>query len=406
MAATAPLTNTPLTYGAVSKTFHWLTALLILTAFPLGMIANGYPYDTSAQLTVKATLFSVHKTVGVTVFFVALARILWALTQTKPGLLHADRRLESFAAETAHWMLYISLVIVPLSGWLHHAATAGFAPIWWPFGQSLPMVPQSEAVAGFFSGWHVVFTKVLAASVLLHIAGALKHHVIDRDSTLRRMLPGRVTLDAVPTAPKGHAPLVAALALWAVAIAGGSALGLTSAGHDTAAPQPVALTVAPSQWQVDTGTLGISIRQFGSDVTGHFDNWTAAITFDPDADGPVMGAVTVDIAIASLTLGSVSAQALGGGFLDATTYPTATFAAEILRDGDGYLADGTLSLRGVSAPVQLPFTLVLDGDRAEMSGSTTLDRRAYDVGVADYNDDSSLGFPVAIDVTLTAQRTE
>ncbi|MGD9294163.1 MAG: cytochrome b/b6 domain-containing protein, partial [Roseobacter sp.] len=135
-----PLSNTAQHYGSISKTFHWLTALLILTLIPLGIYANDLPYDSSEQLARKAWFFSLHKTLGVTVFFVALARILWAIVQPKPSPLHPDRKLETFAGSMVHWLLYGSLLLVPLSGWVHHAATTGFAPIWWPLGQNLPLV--------------------------------------------------------------------------------------------------------------------------------------------------------------------------------------------------------------------------------------------------------------------------
>jgi len=75
-------------FAPITKVFHWLTALLILIIIPLGVIANGAPFETSEELARKAWLFSLHKTLGVAVFFVALLRILWALTQEKPGPLH------------------------------------------------------------------------------------------------------------------------------------------------------------------------------------------------------------------------------------------------------------------------------------------------------------------------------
>ena len=74
--------NTARSYGSVERTLHWLTALLILTAIPLGLYASDLPYATGAELARKAQVFSLHKTVGVTAFFVALIRIVWALTQT------------------------------------------------------------------------------------------------------------------------------------------------------------------------------------------------------------------------------------------------------------------------------------------------------------------------------------
>ena len=229
-----PLANTASSYGAVARFFHWTTALLILTAIPLGLIAHGLPYDTDAELARKATLFSIHKTVGVTAFFVALARILWAVVQPKPAPVHPERGLETWAAETAHWLLYTSMVIVPLSGWLHHAATTGFAPILWPFGQTLPFVPVSPAVADFFGAWHWVFTKVLGLAVFLHIAGALKHAVIDRDGVLARMATGRPA-----GSERGHAsrvPFLSASLVVAAAIAGGTALGWPKAATRNRGP--------------------------------------------------------------------------------------------------------------------------------------------------------------------------
>ena len=103
-------TNTHTTYGSITKTFHWLTALLILTAFPLGIIANGAPFATGEEIAQKAWLFSLHKTVGVTAFFTALMRILWALTQQSPVSLHSDRKLETFAANTVHCNFGIEMV--------------------------------------------------------------------------------------------------------------------------------------------------------------------------------------------------------------------------------------------------------------------------------------------------------
>ena len=135
--------NTPRSFGTVTRTFHWLTALLILTAIPLGVIANRLPYDTAQALAQKAQLFSLHKTLGIAAFLLGLARILWALVERHPAPLHPDRKAELTLASAVHWLLYISLVAVPLTGWVHHAAVTGFAPILWPFGQTLPVVPLS-----------------------------------------------------------------------------------------------------------------------------------------------------------------------------------------------------------------------------------------------------------------------
>ena len=399
-----PLSDSPARYGSLTKIFHWLTALLILTALPLGLIAENAPYATGEELAAKATLFSLHKTVGLAAFFTALLRILWALSQTRPGLLHPQRRLEAFAAHLVHWMLYGAMVLVPLSGWVHHAATSGFAPIWWPFGQSLPFVAKSETVAEIASTLHYLGFVVLAASILAHIAGALKHAVIDRDDTLQRMLPGKTAAPGAASQRHILPPLAAAL-LWGGIIAFGT-FGAAPAPHpqqaQTTAPAPA--PDAAANWQVETGTIALTVAQFGSEVSGQFGTWDATINFNETPANGTHGTVSARIAIPSLTLGSVTDQALGADFLAAETHPTARFEADILAAETGYIARGTLALRGVERALDLPFSLDIDGNTAAMSGQIALDRRDFGVGDT-IPDAGTLGFSVVIRITLTATRT-
>lgn len=417
--------NTTLAYGSVAKTFHWLTALLILSVIPLGLIANDLAhqiqdpsFDGSQSVIDRAIfLFSLHKTIGVTVFFVALARIAWAFTQPKPGLLNADNKVEAFLADTVHWLLYGSLVLVPLSGWVHHAAAAGFAPIWWPFGQTLPFVPKSESLATTASALHLIFEKVLIASILLHVAGALKHHVVDKDATLRRMLPGRHDLPEPPKQVHSPVPFVAAVVLWGTAVAVGTGLGSfepsygTSrdthvASSDTTSAPETAKTddVRPDTWTVEAGTLGIEVKQLGSTVTGEFDAWTADITFtNPQDNGPA-GHVSVVIDIASLTLGSVTAQAMGPDYFDSAAFPDAVFEADLQKRDTGYVAEGTLRIRDKTLPVSMPFTLALSGDTADMTATLEVNRLDFDIGLG-VKDEASLGFGVLIKVDLAAKKT-
>ncbi len=405
-----PFLNTNTHYGTVSKSFHWLTALLILTLFPLGLIAENLPYDTGAQLARKAWLFSLHKTLGITLFFVALLRILWTLTQKKPALLNADHKAESFAAETVHWLLYLSLVLVPLSGWLHHAATEGFAPICWPFGQSLPLVPKSDSVAHFFGTWHFVLTKVLAITLLLHIAGALKHAFIDKDNTLRRMWFGHSNIPDLPKARHSTRPRTAAGIVYGVAVLGASVLAFSapSPSIDTAAETQTDRVVTADtagNWQVKEGTLALTITQFGNALSGQFDGWNAVIDFDETVEDGLSGTVEVTVDIASLRLGSVTDQAMGPDFFDEENHPTAVFSADILTLGDGqYDAVGTLTLRGVEVPLILPFSLRIEDDTAVMSSTVSTDRRDFAIG-DNMPDEASVGFAVRIDANLTAQKT-
>jgi cytochrome b561/polyisoprenoid-binding protein YceI len=395
------MTNTHKRYGSVSKSLHWLTALLIVTAFPLGMIANGWAFDSSESLATKAWLFSLHKTVGVSVFFVALVRITWAFTQPRPAGLHPERRVETFLAEAVHWLLYISLVIVPLTGWIHHAATTGFAPIWWPFGQTLPFVPQTPTVEYGAAAMHWLFTKLLALSIVLHVAGALKHHFIDRDGVLRRMLPGSPALQAFEIKPHKAAPAFAAFGIYIV----GAAFALSFLASDKAASSISALVAPDTQWEVESGSLQFTVTQMNSPITGSFPDWTASITFDESLTEGRHGEVTVVIAIDSMTLGSVTSQAKGAEFFNAQAHPTAQFEAEILPAADGYVAEGSLTLAGASVPVSMPFALEIADGRASMEGSVTVDRRSFGMGES-YPDEGTVGFAVKIDVALVASRSK
>ncbi|MCO6381868.1 cytochrome b/b6 domain-containing protein [Oceanicola sp. 502str15] len=429
-----PLANTPASYGTISKSFHWLTVLLILALWPLGWFANWWPYDTQAAFDTKFLLFSLHKTLGVTLFVIALARVVWTLTQPHPRHI-SENRAEGLAASTVHWLLYGSIIALPITGWIEHAASEGYAPILWPLGQGLPFIPKSVPLSVAFAHMHVALTWVILGAVALHVAGALKHALIDRDGTLARMWFTRRT-PPTPPAAKGYGPLpaLAAAAVLAAAMAfpfltaeepheesapavQSEADGIQSEQSEaTEAPTPQTAEAAPPAdqttpadtplWQVQSGTIALTIQQMGQAVTGAFPDFTAQIAYDPDAPGPEKGQADVTIDIATLSLGSVAAQAQGPDYFDSTQHPTASFSGPIIADDAGNLSvDGTLTIKGHSAPVPLPFTLTIEGDTATASGTTTLDRRSFHVGDT-MTDESSLGFTVEITINLTATRAD
>lgn len=387
--------NTTGSYGSIARSLHWLMALLILSNFGLGLWAEDLPRGSDAEVAWVAQIYSAHKTIGVAAFFLALIRVLWALSQIKPHALHPDRRLETFAAEAVHWSLYAAILLVPASGWVHHAATTGFAPILWPFGQSLPFVPKSEMLALTFKSIHGAAVKLLFLSLALHIAGALKHLVIDRDGTVARMLTGR---EIMPESVSHSAlyPALAALLAWGAILGVGVALSPQPANV-----VPPAMTNAENgNWAVTDGTLSFTVRQMGQDVTGNFAGWQATIIYD---EGTKTGTTNVTIPLSGMTLGAVTTQAAGPEFFDVGAHPTAIFNAGI-DDQDGQLvAAGTLSLKGQDVPMTLPFTLAIDGDTATMSGQITLDRRDFGMGPS-YPDESTVGFGVVVDVELRASR--
>ena len=403
MARRTEPTNTTATYGWVERGFHWAIALLIVTAIVLSKLAEWTGSGSDAELATKVFLYSFHKTVGVSIFLVAVARILWALSQPRPAPLH--RGWEARLAALVHWLLYSSLVIVPLLGWTAHAASSGFAEIWWPLGQGLPGIPKDAHLSETLFTLHTVFVKVLIGSLILHVAGAVKHAVVDRDATLARMWNG--TEPARVAARERHVlPLLGAAAVWGVTLAIGLWLAPAEEVRAESAAPAVAAEAGAANWTVESGTLSITVAQMGSPVTGSFADWQASIDFDeaPREDG-TNGAVEVTVDTGSLTLGSVTTQATGEEFLSSGLFPTARYVATIRPEGEGHVAEGTLALRGVEVPLTLPFTLDVAGDTAEMTGQATLDRRDFEMGQT-YPDESSVGFAVVLDVALTARRAE
>ncbi|MEL6548801.1 MAG: cytochrome b/b6 domain-containing protein [Pseudomonadota bacterium] len=388
------LTNTDTRYGLVTKTVHWLTALLIVGVIATGSIAYDLSISDPVALDWKIRLYAVHKAIGLTIFFVALFRIAWAISQPKPGMIGGEKKTQSFMAQLAHWTLYASLVLVPLTGWMTHAATEGFAPIPWPFGQNLFFIPEDPELANTLAGAHLLFQRLMVIAILLHIAGALKHHFIDKDATLRRMWFGRPNLPRVSPTPHTALPAVTAVAIFA-AVGTAAALVPVKGGVDTVALEEVA-----SDWRVLDGEIEIEVTQLGTPVTGTFADWTAAIAFDPEAEGDMKGNAEVTVSIGSLTLGSVTSQAMGADFFNVEAFPTATVTGDIVALGDGYELQGTIRIKDTEAPLSLPFDLSLEGDTARATGSITLDRMTFAIGTG--TDEGSLGLGVDVRIGLTA----
>jgi cytochrome b561/polyisoprenoid-binding protein YceI len=389
------IANTTTSYGIAARFFHWTIAVLVLIDIVLGVLGKLTPRsaDTVGFLQL---LYSTHKTIGVTVLGLAVLRVIWAILQPRPVPLHPERRVETFAAETAHWLLYAAIFVLPLSGWVLHSAEVGFAPIWWPFGQNLPFVPKSEYVVHVAANVHWAAGIVLAATLAAHISGALKHAVIDRDDTLARMLRGRSAGNGQGKAATHKAPALAALLIWGLTL--GGAVTVFAPTYDAQTGERSA-PVSTTGWAVQDGTLSIAVMQMGASVVGTFAGWQAEIKYDPEAG---TGHVTAIIDTTSLTLGSVTDQAKGPEFFDVATNSQATFDGEIARiDSVSHNATGLLTLVGKSVPVTLTFDLVVTDGIAKMSGTTVLDRRDFGMGAA-YPDESSVGFSVEVQIDLTA----
>ncbi|MBU0859630.1 MAG: cytochrome b, partial [Alphaproteobacteria bacterium] len=178
------LKNTTLTYGTVARYIHWATAFIVLFLLALGLYMEDL--DFSPQ---KLALYGLHKSFGFTVLGLVIVRILWRAANPAPHHLATHQRWEVLLARFMHVCLYLALIGMPLSGWVMSSA-ADFPHTFFNLFSMPDLIPgKNDALYKLSRLAHGWCAYALIAAIGLHMAGALKHHVIDRDSTLRRMLP-------------------------------------------------------------------------------------------------------------------------------------------------------------------------------------------------------------------------
>lgn len=185
--------NSTRRYGAIAMTLHWLIAAMILFMLGLG------PYMTSLDETDPQTfpLFQLHKSIGLTILMLSLARLGWRLANSVPALPSGMSDRERFAARTVHALFYVLMIAVPLMGWATVSSAALAVPTMWfglfewphiPFLADLPRADK-RVIEGPLAVTHSVLAFSMLLLAVLHVAAALKHQFRDRDDVLKRMLP-------------------------------------------------------------------------------------------------------------------------------------------------------------------------------------------------------------------------
>jgi len=173
--------NTRYTGTAIS--LHWLIALAIFANLALGFYVSDLPFSPQ-----RIRLISYHKWMGVTIFLFAVIRAFWRLTHKPPALPDSIPRWQQMASAAAHGLLYLLIVIVPLSGWFYSSA-AGVPVMYFGVIRLPDLIGADKALAANLKELHEALNFILIAVVILHVLAALKHHFMDRDEILVRMLP-------------------------------------------------------------------------------------------------------------------------------------------------------------------------------------------------------------------------
>jgi len=178
------LRNTPVRYGSVAQTLHWVIVGLLIVQFTLGKIAADLPNGFD-----KLVLLARHKSFGITILSLALLRLAWRLLDRPPPLPPMPG-WQATAARISHFSLYTLLFAMPLTGWTMSSAS-NYPVSWFGLVQLPDLVAPDPALKEGLNEIHVTLSNVLLALASLHVAAALKHQFLDRDGLLYRMLPWR-----------------------------------------------------------------------------------------------------------------------------------------------------------------------------------------------------------------------
>ena len=177
------LKNDESRYGVVAQFFHWAVVILIIVQYVLANWADGLPLG-SAKIAVLAR----HKSFGITILALVLLRLVWRWFNTVPPEPLAMPRWQKITARVSHIAMYALLLATPVVGWL--MSSARNFPVSWFGLVTLPdFIAPNRPAYDFLHEAHEFMALTLLALALLHVAAALKHHFVDRDNVLRRMLP-------------------------------------------------------------------------------------------------------------------------------------------------------------------------------------------------------------------------
>jgi cytochrome b561/polyisoprenoid-binding protein YceI len=406
-------------YSHIAIFLHWTIAALL--AFQISL---GWGLHTVGAHGFAA--FQLHKSVGITILLLTLVRVAVRFWKPRPAPMEGG--FNGALAKAVHIGLYLFMLGGPLTGW----ALVSTAKVKVPtllFGTiPLPHLPFPQASHGLFENAHGLVAWLGMALFLLHVAGALRHHILMRDGLIYRMVPVRslaLMLGLIASIPvglflgKAVLPAPSSAAPLAVPAADNAAEPIENASDEAPVANASDNTVAavvdnaseamapvgpPPIWSVKPGgTLGFSVANGGDTISGSFSRWTASIVMDPDH--PETAEIAVDIDLASASLGDATQEGMlaGDEFFAISAHPTARFVAkgaESVGTG-GYRAKGTLTLKGVSKPQTIRFTLTGKGLARKVKGTASVVRGAFGVG----NGDSSADLAPAVAVTFAFDAT-
>lgn len=177
--------NSAKQYGLVSQILHWLMAVLIMLQF-----IWAWRFEQLGIGRERYELVNQHKSIGLTILTLLLIRLLWRSFNPPPPSV-AMPLWQQQAMRTVHGLIYLLLLIIPPIGWAMSSA-GGFVVSWFDVVDLPALTAQNDALKESLRDLHAALAWTLAVLITGHIAAALHHHFVQKDDTLKRMLPGRL----------------------------------------------------------------------------------------------------------------------------------------------------------------------------------------------------------------------
>lgn len=384
-------------YTGVAIALHWAMAILLLFMIWLGW-----------NMEENEVRFQLHKSIGITILFLALARLAWRFANPPPPLPEGMPKLERTASHAVHVAFYVLMIGIPLGGWLmvsvspFQVSTVLYGVISWPH------LPFTEGLAGedlynIVEFFHSKGAWVIIVLLGLHVAGAVKHEIGPEGGVLKRMIPG-LSGKAEPPALPARGALFAfggSLALFA-AIAGASLIGSTTPSS-AGAPAPG----IEANWVVDYEASKVAFAGLheGKAFAGEVGEWTADVAFFAEDLEASAVRVTLDMRTAKTGTKLYDDTLRGKDWFSTAEHPEAIVVlSDFKAAGDGYEATATLTLKDKPVSVPLRFSLSIEGNRATLAGEARFSRKALELGQSSDADAKWVADEVVVTISGQADR--
>ncbi len=175
--------NTAETFGSLAKFLHWLVAVLVIAMLVFGFFLESF--SSSA----KPAMIALHKSIGLSILILIVLRLIWRFMNKQPEYPLTIPLWEQICAHFVHYLFYIILILMPMTGWLMSSWGGHPVEFWSLWNWQLPL-SINRTLAAYFFTLHKIIAYIIIALLAVHVLAALKHHFIGKNNLLRRMLPG------------------------------------------------------------------------------------------------------------------------------------------------------------------------------------------------------------------------